>query len=128
MRFPGAAKRDSGVETWLQTRPGELGAMARHWFTVMRGSRSDVRELLHDGNATVCVEDAAYAYVGVFTAHVTVGFYQGAELPDPYGMLRGTGKFMRHVRLEPGEDLDTAALTELIRAAYIATKDRLRSG
>jgi hypothetical protein len=38
----------------------------------------------------------------VFTAHVNVGFFRGAELSDPNGLLQGTGKFMRHVKLRPG--------------------------
>ena len=35
------------------------------------------------------------------------------------GLLRGAGKFMRHVKLEPGAAVDEAALAGLIRAAYV---------
>jgi hypothetical protein len=96
-----------------------------HWFNVMRECGDDVRELLHDGHPTVCVGDAAFAYVNAFTAHVNVGFFRGAELSDPGGLLEGTGKFMRHVKLGPGRDVDTAALLKLIKAAYTDMKRRL---
>ena len=59
------------------------GAIAQHWFEVMRGCGDDVRELLHDGHPTACVGDAAFAYVNAFTAHVNVGFFRGAEIADP---------------------------------------------
>ena len=54
----------------------------------------------------------------VFTAHAAVGFFHGASLPDPTGLLVGTGKSMRHVKLRPGVTADAAALAALIRAAY----------
>jgi hypothetical protein len=116
--FPAAARRDAGVEAWMAARPGELGDLARRWFDVMRGCGEDVRELLHDGHPTACVGDAAFGYVNAFSAHVNVGFFKGAELPDPAGLLLGTGKAMRHVKLEPGKPIDEAALRALIATAY----------
>jgi len=95
-----------------------LGAIAKHWFSVIRSSGTDVRELLHDGHPTACVGDAAFAYVNAFKAHVNVGFFCGAELPDPAGLLEGSGKFMRHVKLRPESAVNAAALEQLIGAAY----------
>jgi hypothetical protein len=73
---------------------------------------------LHDGHPTVCVGDAAFAYVNAFKAHVNVGFFHGAELADPDALLEGTGKFMRHVKLRPGDEIDAAALQRLIEVSY----------
>ncbi len=125
MRFPSSVKRDPAIEGWMKEHAGELGAIAESWFQVMRGCGADVRELLHDGYPTACVADAAFAYVGSFSAHVNVGFFRGAELPDPNGLLEGTGKFMRHVKLRPAGDVDTTALRSLIHAAYADMRDRL---
>ena len=47
-------------------------------------------------------------------AHVNVGFFRGAEIADPDGLLEGTGKFMRHVKLTPKRDVDARALMKLI--------------
>jgi hypothetical protein len=124
----GSVRRDRGVENWMKEHAGELGAIARHWFDVIRRSGDDVRELLHDGHPTACVADAAFAYVNVFTSHVNVGFFRGAEMEDPEGLLEGSGKFMRHVKLRPGKNVDAAALTKLIDAAYIDMKERLQVG
>jgi len=117
-RLPDAVKHSREIEGWLYTRVPELGAMARAWFGRMRSRGSDVREVMHDGCPTACVEDAAFAYVGVFKAHANVGFFFGAELEDPAGLLEGTGKRMRHVKLKPGVGLDHAALKALIDTAY----------
>ncbi len=39
-------------------------------------------------------------------------------MAPPRGLLEGTGKFMRHVKLRPGRPLEAAALRALIEAAY----------
>jgi hypothetical protein len=125
LRFPGAVERDPAIEVWMREHAGELGAIARRWFEVMRGCGNDVRELLHDGHPTACVGDAAFGYVNAFTAHVNVGFFRGAEIADPEGLLEGTGKFMRHVKLGPERDVDETALTKLIETAYTDMQVRL---
>ena len=81
---------------------------------------------MHDGCPTVCVEDAPFAYVNVFRAHVNVGFFHGAALTDPAGLLEGTGKYMRHVKVKPGHAPDKSSLEALITAAYRDIVVRLR--
>jgi hypothetical protein len=127
LRFPGAVKRDPAIEAWAHEHPGELGAIALRWFDVVRGCGDDVRELLHDGHPTACVGDAAFAYVNAFKAHVNVGFFRGAEIADPEGLLEGTGRFMRHVKLRPGCDVDATALRKLIETSYADMKGRLKA-
>ena len=124
LTFTGSVRRDRAVDRWMTER-GELGALAKRWFEVMRGCGGDVRELLHDGHPTACVNGAAFAYVNAFTAHVNVGFFRGAELPDPRGLLEGAGRRMRHVKLRPGEGVDATALRRLIRTAYADIKRQL---
>lgn len=127
LRFPSSVGRDPAVEAWFQEHSDELGVIARRWFEVMRGCGEDVRELLHDGHPTACVSDAAFAYVNAFTAHVNVGFFRGAEIGDPGGVLEGTGRFMRHVKLGPGRDVDSTTLMTLIETAYTDMRERLGS-
>lgn len=91
----------------------------------MRQCGDDVRELMHDGMPTVCVDEAAFAYVNAFTNHVNVGFFLGASLPDPSKLLQGLGKRMRHVKLRPGEPVNEAALRALIHQAYTDMRARL---
>ena len=69
----------------------------------------------------------AFAYVNAFTAHANVGFFRGAEIADPKGLLEGTGRFMRHVKLRPGDDVDATALEALIHTAYADIKRRLKA-
>ncbi len=113
------------VDRWMTEHSGELGAIAKRWFDVVRSCGVDVRELLHDGHPTACVDDAAFAYVNAFKSHVNVGFFRGADILDPNGLLEGSGRFMRHVKLRPSEDVDAGALSALIHTAYADIKRRL---
>jgi len=99
--------------------------VARQWFVRMRQCGDDVRVALHDGCPVACVEDAPFAYVNSFKSHVNVGFFQGAALEDPAGLLEGNGKRMRHVKLIPGSEPNAAALETLIEAAYVDIRARL---
>ena len=125
LRFPGSVRRDLLVDAWMKAQPHQLGPIAQRWFEVMRGCGDDVRELLHDGHPTACVADAAFAYVNAFSSHVNVGFFRGAELPDPKRLLEGTGRYMRHVKLRPGQQVDAEALRRLITSAYADMKQRV---
>ena len=124
-RLSGAVKRDPAVERWLTDGAIELKAIAQQWFSQIRECGGDVRELIHDGCPVACVEDAAFAYVNTFKSHVNVGFFCGALLADPAGLLQGSGKRMRHAKLKPGGESNDAALAELIAAAYVDIKARL---
>src|SRR5262252_11243585 len=117
-QFPSSVKLDPDIDMWMKEHTGELGQIAKHWFGVMRACGDDVREVLHDGQPTACVADAAFAYVDVFKAHVNVGFFRGAGIADPAALLEGTGRFMRHVKLRPEGEVDAAALVQLIETAY----------
>jgi hypothetical protein len=106
------------VDRWLAAQAAPLGDIARRWFGALRQCGPDVRELMHDGCPIACVEDAAFAYTSVFKAHVNLGFFQGAALKDPWGLLEGQGRFMRHVKLKPGALPNPESLEALVAVAY----------
>jgi hypothetical protein len=125
LRFPSSVKRDPAIDAWLGARRADLRPLAKTWFGRMRRRGSDVRELMHDGCPTACVDDGAFGYVNAFRDHVNVGFFFGALLDDPAGLLERTGKRGRHVKLRPGRDVDSAALARLVDAAYADMRARL---
>ena len=126
LRFPSAMKHDPAIDVWLRAQRDDLRPFVETWFARVRECGRDVRELMHDGCPTACVDDAAFAYVNAFKAHVDVGFFFGALLKDPAHLLEGTGKRGRHVKLRPGQKVDSVALARLIDAAYADIRARLR--
>jgi hypothetical protein len=124
----GTLAHDPAIDQWLNAHTGELSAIASQWLTVMRGCGDELREAMHDGCPTFCLGEFPFAYVNIFTAHVNLGFFQGAALRDPANLLEGSGKSMRHVKLRPGMATNTRALARLIEEAYQDMKGRVQQG
>ncbi len=110
------------IERLLATHP-ETAALARRACEV-------VLELLPGAVVTVDDENIGFGtgsgyrglvfVVAPHRAHVTLGIARGAALPDPAGLMEGTGKVHRHVKLRTDADLDRPELRELMRTATVA--------
>ena len=66
-----------------------------------------------------------YAYVLPHKNWVNLGFYKGAELPDPAGIMEGTGKKLRHVKVRSVEEAARPELRALIEEALAERKQAL---
>jgi hypothetical protein len=55
--------------------------------------------------------------IALYPRWVSLFFARGAKLPDPSGVLRGSGTLIRHVVLQPLSVLDSAPVRALIKAA-----------
>ena len=67
----------------------------------------------------------AYCYVLPHTSWVNLGFFQGAQLPDPAGLLEGTGAQLRHVKVRAVEAAEGRALRDLVQAALSERRSAL---
>jgi hypothetical protein len=83
----------------------------------------EAEEVLYSVYAQVIVfklparKQGAFCGVVAYTRHVNLMFYDGVELPDPHGLLTGTGKKMRHIRFDSPDDLRARQVRTYIRAA-----------
>lgn len=59
-------------------------------------------------------------YIAMASRHVNLGFCRGASLPDPQGVMEGTGKAMRHIKFRTRADLERPWLQAYVRAAFDA--------
>lgn len=91
---------------------------------VIRGLRTFVKrvapqlqESVKWGNGCWVREKVPVAYVYSAPDHVQFGFFAGATLKDPRGLLVGAGKFVRHTKVRKRADIDEAAFAALLRQA-----------
>ncbi|MED5609684.1 DUF1801 domain-containing protein [Pseudomonas sp. JH-2] len=54
-----------------------------------------------------------FAYAG----HVTLELSQGASLDDPHGVLEGSGKQRRHIKLRTPDDVEARQVAHYLRSA-----------
>src|ERR1700693_3556333 len=77
----------------------------------------DSTELIYDAYNAVATgygftgrPSECFIHIAVYAEWVNLGFHRGSELPDPKGVLRGTGKLIRHIRIAELEDLAEPAV------------------
>jgi len=56
-------------------------------------------------------------YIGVYAKHINLGFYWGAQMDDPEGVLKGSGKQLRHIKIRSQADLGTPIIRDYLRRA-----------
>ena len=80
--------------------------MTREFDSLLTSAAPAVQELARAAEA-----------VAVLKARVNLGFYYGADLDDPNGLLEGTGKALRHVKVHDAAVLKDPALRRLVTEA-----------
>ncbi len=63
-----------------------------------------------------------FCHIATYQGHVNLGFNRGALLPDPGGVLEGTGKLVRHITIHSENDLARPVVRRLVRAAIDQVK------
>jgi hypothetical protein len=58
---------------------------------------------------------------------VKLGLYKGSELPDPHGLLAGSGKVHKYVAMKTAEDIHRPGVKSLLEAAIAAYRQRCES-
>ena len=126
LKYTGKDLQDMDMSDWLEKKPEDLRPLAIKWFDAIKKCGPDVQPIFHDGYPIGCVDHAPFAYVNVFTSHMNLGFFYGVDLIDRLGMLEGSGKRMRHIKIKRDTDLDEREIQALIQASYEDIKNRLR--
>jgi len=107
----------------LAACPPDVAHLALALRELVLNEAPEAEELLYSVYAEVIVfklmgrPGGAFCYVAAYARHVNLGFYRGAELPDPHRVLKGTGKKMRHIRFDSSDDLERGYWGTYIRAA-----------
>ena len=76
-----------------------------------------LQESVKWGNGCWVQGKVPVAYVYSAPDHVQFGFFRGAALRDPSGLLKGEGKFVRHIKVRKRSDIDERAFGILLRQA-----------
>jgi hypothetical protein len=115
---------ESQLDRFLSAYTPEIEAFARRALTKMRQRLPHAVEMVYDNyNALVCgfgpTERASEAIFSIvlYPKWVTLFFLQGAELPDPKGLLEGTAKVARSIRLVDEKTLDRADVKAMMALA-----------
>jgi hypothetical protein len=112
----------SDIEQFLARYAPHVRDLALKMRTLIREVMPEVIEQL-DASANLIGYGVDRTYKGLIcgitmhTAHINLMFARGIELPDPEGLLVGTGKRARHIKIQQSAELANPAVRELLIAA-----------
>jgi len=107
----------------MQDRSGEVVDAALAARKAILKSAGECSDIIYE---TYCISNAfsftgkqgqGFIHIATYANHVNIGFDRGTELEDPEGLLKGTGKLIRHIRLNTVSDVKQDAIIRLIEAA-----------
>ena len=89
----------------------------------------DSTELIYDAYNAVATgygftgrPSQCFIHIAVYAKWVNLGFHRGSELEDPKGLLEGTGRLIRHIRISEPEDLAEPAVRAFVKQAIARAK------
>jgi hypothetical protein len=117
-----SAERD--LQAFIDRFAPEIATLARACLKKMRAKLPGAAQLVYDNYNALAIgfgpseraSDAIFSIV-LYPRWVTLFFLQGAGLPDPNKLLKGSGKVVRHIVLAAAEDLDKPVIQALMTIA-----------
>jgi hypothetical protein len=119
MRIKSALPRHPDVDAYVEGQPPELRQTTRFLVDLVRATVKGTTEAIWYGSPMFCAPAGGdfFCYVAAQSRHVNLGFRKGTELDDPDGLLEGSGKGMRHVKLHAPDTIPKAKLARLLKDA-----------
>jgi len=119
------------VEQFLSTYPADVRELALKTRALVKEIVPDAQERVYEAYKTIgygsgTKMDAMFCYIAPMKDRINLGFYRGTVLPDADGLLEGTGKLLRHVKVRSMAEVERPALRQLIADA-VAELERVSS-
>jgi len=111
------------IDAYLQTKNPALKKLANELRRVVRKTAPESREAVNAWGVPTFDFHGPFCILMVGKNHVTFGFTRGTSLSDPAGLLEGTGKNLRHVKLRTAEQLRDGNLRRLILEAAVMNRE-----
>ena len=123
------------LDSFIDRYTPEVAGDARQALAFMRARLPTATQLVYDNYNALVIGFGGTDKVGdiilsiaLYPRYVTLFFLRGVELPDPNGLLEGSGAQVRSVRLQPISRLEESNVAALIDAAVAYSRPLPQSG
>jgi hypothetical protein len=110
------------VRVWLEHLPSEKKPTVETLRRLIGSVAPEAHEIIYHDALGYGPTDSGFdriVYVTVFEKHLNLGFFFGGFLPDPEGLLVGSGKRMRHLKIRSVQEAENPAITRLLAQAWV---------
>jgi hypothetical protein len=110
-------KHPASHEEYLLAKNLGIQEAANQLRAFVKKTLPKVKEGINPWHVPIFESNGPICYYMAGKNHITLGFIRGTSLPDPEGLLEGTGKNLRHVKIKSLDDLKQKGLRELLKSA-----------
>jgi len=110
-------KTYSSFDEYLADQSRKNQTIIRALRKFVKGAEPSLAEAVKWGNGCWVGKNGPVAYVYSDTDLVQFGFFHGAALKDPKGLLEGKAQYVRHIKLRSTSGIDEKALSALLAQA-----------
>lgn len=110
-------KAYDSFDNYLDDQSPGNQAIIRVLRTFVKRAQPGLQEAVKWGNGCWIGRNGPVAYVHADTGYVQFGFFHGATLKDPKGLLEGKGQYVRHIKVHDASGIDRRALSALLTQA-----------
>ncbi len=110
-------KAYASFDAYLRDQSPKNQTIIRALRRFVRSAEPQLVESVKWGNGCWLAGTEPVAYVYADAGWVQFGFLTGSSLADPDGLLEGTGRYVRHIKVRRAGDIDRAAFGALLRQA-----------
>jgi len=128
-RGPGAVRHDPTVDAWFESYSNPQKPLVQAVRDLVLAADDRVTETIKWQAPTFVYAGNIASFYPKATKHVSLMFHQGAALPDPTGLLEGSGDTSRVAKFLDLDDLSakTDALQDIVRA-WVRSRDEAGVG
>jgi len=110
-------KSYESFDAYLKDQSSKNQAIIRALRKLVKRVEPDLVESVKWGNGCWLGDNGPVAYVYSDDGFVQFGFFHGAALKDPKGILEGKGKYVRHTKVRRASGFDEKVLASLLKQA-----------
>ncbi len=112
------------IRAFLEPFNNEIKSLALQLRDFLKEETKPTIELVGDSTISLNIgygftEKAwdCFCAIIVYSKHINISFPSGAFLSDPQGLLQGSGKKIRHIRINKFNDVKTQAVNDVLLEA-----------
>ena len=102
---------------WVADQHAHQKKMISALRKLVKKTAPSLSESVKWGNGVWLGEEWPVAFLHAKDDHLQFGFFGGSGLDDPKKLLKGTGKYIKHIKVYTLDDIDEASFTKLIKQA-----------
>ena len=104
------------TESWMAGLEPNLRPIAEGLRQLILDACPELEESIKWGNP-VFEKSGKVCYLAATKSYVSLGFFNGAALSDPDGVIEGTGKTIRHIKVRSPGDIQAQRVISWVREA-----------